>query len=131
MVPSLRPASGLERRMTNENPYNINRGQYLACPSCGGDVICYSESNDRLVCDYCGCSMRSDRWNTRVYPPEVQAAIDRDVPKRPIIRPMGWIDFNADHCPSCDTKLHEYTDKNVTFCYSCGQRLDWSEECQK
>ena len=56
----------------------------------------------------------------------VQAAIDRDFPKRPIIRPMGWIDFNADHCPNCDTQLHEYTDKDVTFCYSCGQRLDWN-----
>lgn len=67
-------------------------------------------------------------WNTRVYPPEVQAAIERDTPKEPVSRPMGWIDFNADHCPNCDTQLHEYTDKDVTFCYSCGQRMRWSEE---
>ena len=52
--------------MTDENPYNVNKGQYLACPSCGSDVICYSESNDRLVCDSCGCAMREDRWTTRV-----------------------------------------------------------------
>ena len=78
-----------------------------------------SLENRRAIC--------AERWNARVYPPDVQAAIERDAPKKPVSRPMGWIDFNADHCPNCDTQLHEYTDKNVTFCYSCSQRLDWSE----
>lgn len=65
--------------MTDENPYNVNKGQYLACPSCGSDVICYSESNDRLVCDSCGCSMREDHWNTRVYPAEITEKADGDI----------------------------------------------------
>ena len=50
----------------DENPYNINTGQYLDCPVCGRNVICYSESNDKLICDSCGCSVREDRWNNRV-----------------------------------------------------------------
>ena len=35
-----------------------------------------SLENRRAIC--------AERWNTRVYPPEVQAAIERDTPKKPI-----------------------------------------------
>ena len=117
--------------------------ELLPCPFCGGVDFWVKQASEsgqgsdygQVVCHGClaTCSLALlDKpamlaWNTRVYPAEIQAAIDRDTPKKPVSRPMGWIDFNADHCPNCDTQLHEYTDKNVTFCYSCGQRLDWSE----
>lgn len=105
--------------MTDENPYNINKGQYLACPSCGSDVICYSESNDRLVCDSCGCSMSEERWNNRVYPAEVLEAIEKQKPKKP---DDSWNGRSG----VCDCGYESLRGKR--FCANCGQRLDWSEE---
>lgn len=61
----------------------------------------------------------AERWNTRVYPPEVQALIDRDTPKKP---DDGWNGRSG----VCDCGYESLRGKR--FCANCGQRLDWSEE---
>lgn len=60
-------------------------------------------------------------WNSRVYPPEVQKAIERDKPKAPIIRASRY--QQNYYCPNCDN------DVSITYdhCSACGQRLGWRE----
>ena len=67
----------------------------------------------------------ASEWNTRVYPEEVQAAIERDTTKRP--------DFIGDafgvlvgKCPRCNYEVDHVCNKEI--CENCGQRLDWGEE---
>ena len=55
------------------------------------------------------------------YPPEVQAAIDRNTPKKPVLERGKYSQKHV--CPNCDVFV--YREK---FCKGCGQRLDWSEE---
>lgn len=66
-------------------------------------------------------------WNTRVYPEEVQEAIERDKPRNPV-RPKGYSNIE---CPTCGAHLKQYyepEEANVPFCYHCGQRLDWGRD---
>ena len=60
-------------------------------------------------------------WNTRVYPPEVQAAINRDKPIKAIKEKQGggWVWL----CGNCKGYLTSETPES--FCIECGQRLDW------
>lgn len=95
-------------------------------------------------------------WNpkdTRFYPPEVQAAIERDAPKKlifPTVKKKSEEKEDMPRCPACEKLLgkvagrtrHTYPCKGgartiecnlyewdvQTFCPECGQRLDWSEE---
>ena len=111
------------------------------CPFCGGkaelleDVLdahvycteCYARTTDteKFVKDW----KREVRgtWNTRVYPPEVQKAIERDKPRNPV-RPKGYSNIE---CPTCGAHLKQYyepEEANVPFCYHCGQRLDWGRD---
>ena len=114
--------------------------ELLPCPFCGSDVgITIDPASDgsviaQISCTHCECSFTSgdcdiynaegyisEQWNTRVYQPEVQAAIKRDTPKKPntmrskySVKPV---------CPHCDALVYR-----TKFCQACGQRLDWSEE---
>ena len=63
-------------------------------------------------------------WNpkdTRFYPPEVQAAIERDTPKKPINFVTKY-SINKT-CPHCSAIV-----LRTAVCHSCGQRLDWSDK---
>ena len=111
------------------------RKKLKPCPFCGGKAeLVHHECkiNDiRIQCTQCniktgwwmGESVELiERWNNRVYPPEVQAAIERDKPKEPTIKASK---FGQNYfCPNCEN------DVSITYdrCSACGQRLDWREE---
>lgn len=60
-------------------------------------------------------------WNTRVYPKDVQEAIEKNKPKAPIIILRGY--QQNYYCPTCDNDVSETYD----CCSACGQRLGWRE----
>ena len=146
--------------------------ELLLCPLCGGvagkttDPIGYGEAVCIIACTQCDCCVNVSgpdfnvveseaikRWNTRVYPPEVQAAIERDTPKKPIfptIKEQSEDREDMPRCPDCINNMGKVIGRarqsqsfpggiktveynlygwNVQpFCPECGQRLDWSEE---
>lgn len=68
-------------------------------------------------------------WNpkdTRFYPPEVQAAIERDTPKKPKRGDPFLCEGDEFICPSCDGHVRRSLLKGNCCCH-CGQRLDWKE----
>lgn len=92
-------------------------------------------------------------WDEDEYPPDVQAAIERDAPKKlifPTVKKKSEEKEDMPRCPACEKLLgkvagrtrHTYPCKDgartiecnlyewdvQTFCPECGQRLDWSEE---
>lgn len=116
------------------------KNELLPCPCCGGEptLSIYPKDQPReasITCCYISLivSINSARdfvkackeeWNTRVYPEEVQAAIERDTTKRP--------DFIGDafgvlvgKCPRCNYEVDHVCNKEI--CENCGQRLDWRE----
>ena len=74
-----------------------------------------SLENRRAIC--------AERWNTRVYPPEVKTAIDLYTPKKPLNQFKRY-GKQRGYCPSCDRILD---DQFSDIACRCGQRLDWSE----
>lgn len=101
--------------------------ELLPCPFCGKDdelrITHIYEGEDYIGCDRCKYDgVHIMVWNTRVYPPEVQKAIEKQKPKAPIIRASRY--QQNYYCPNCDN------DVSITFdhCSACGQRLGWSEE---
>lgn len=106
----------------------------LPCPFCGDFAGYYVSGPKGYV--YCtGCGVSTDGsythrepdwaeeetrlWNTRVYPEEVQEAIEKQTPKKP------KKDIVHYRCPNCDAMLNTYETCNC--CNHCGQKLDWSE----
>ena len=106
--------------------------ELLPCPFCGGSDVEIQNSfagSKKPVCTDCGASLHPSRsneaaineWNTRVYPPEVQAAIERDKAEMP-----AWdTEMDEPLCPACH---HKFKFRRDAFCQGCGQRMDWSEE---
>ena len=65
-------------------------------------------------------------WDEDEYPPEVQAAIERDIPVQPKLITATREDFDDTfECPSCAKRFSSFDE--FDFCPWCGQRLDWSE----
>ena len=142
--------------------------ELLLCPFCGGEAEYRDDGQiGRVQCQQ--CLMQTDgsyswrdkdwkeaeanAWNARVYPPEVQAAIERDTPKKPIfptIKEQSEDREDMPRCPDCVNNMDKVIGRarqshsshgvirtveynlygwNVQpFCPECGQRLDWSEE---
>ena len=114
--------------------------ELLPCPSCGSTEI--RELRDDYMSShkiYCECGMSAEFasdckdpreeatkiWNTRVYPAEVQAAIERDTPKKPTNQFFKYR-HRRGYCPGCKREIRSFYEYKV--CRDCGQRLDWSEE---
>lgn len=114
----------------------MNNKELLPCPFCGGKAGYYVSGLKGHV--YCtGCGVTTDGsytnrepdwakeetrlWNQRVYPPEVQNAIEKQKPKK------LKKDTNTPHyrCPNCDAMLNTY--ETCECCNHCGQKLDWGE----
>lgn len=102
--------------------------ELLPCPFCGGKPISYEYMGGHIIiCRSCGINLTCSRgenfvkkWNTRHYPAEVQQAVERMKP----IKPM-YLYEGTGKCPVCRDLVNTTEDKN--FCWNCGQALDWSE----
>ncbi len=107
--------------------------ELLPCPFCGGEANMNRPiervPNIQVACLNCRAGFyrtltndteMTELWNTRVYQPEVQTAIERDTPLKTINKDQ----FGVSECPKCKADAQEYQ----SFCFRCGQRLDWSEE---
>lgn len=106
--------------------------ELLPCPCCGGKAemdIEYigHDAFPMIQCQFCRLKLvwyskeegvLIEKWNTRVYPAEVQAAIERDTPKKP---DDAWNGRSG----VCDCGYESLRGKR--FCANCGQRLDWSD----
>lgn len=101
--------------------------ELLPCPCCGGKaemdieyighlkLVWYSKEEGVLI----------EKWNTRVYPAEVQAAIERDIPVQPKLITATREDFDDTfECLSCAKRFSSFDE--FDFCPWCGQRLDWN-----
>ena len=114
--------------------------ELVPCPCCGEagatDVSDSYRPYEYTGCAYCGIYVDSrcvaddeerstqEIWNTRVYPPEVQAAIERAAPKKPAGQRRIIGELLLGYCPTCGAPANE----DLQCCQECGQRLDWSEE---
>ena len=104
--------------------------ELIYCPFCGGETEIVESNEFRAdgIIEYPHCTMcgahqtcvKDDsisEWNSRVYPPEIKAAIERDTPQKPIQDILSW------RCPKCKSGLETMQYHKV--CPDCGQRLDW------
>ena len=87
-------------------------GKATVVCECGMSAIAYSDDDP--------AKKVAEIWNTRVYPHEVQSAIERGTPKKPNTDILSW------RCPNCADGL--FSMETPAVCPSCGQRLDWSGE---
>lgn len=58
------------------------------------------------------------KWNARHYPPEVEKAVERMKPKKPLVD-----SFLRKRCPNCSDIINKTEDRYQ--CWYCGQALDW------
>ena len=62
-----------------------------------------------------------------------EEAIEKQIPKKPIVDPAHLVDFQNYHCPKCKNKIIARIDgkwiagKLQKYCDNCGQALDWSD----
>lgn len=108
--------------------------ELLPCPFCGGEAKYRDDGMNGYVLCW-ECLARTDsvyswrdenwteevarEWNTRVYPKEVQEAIEKQKPKKP------QKDIVHYRCPNCDAMLNTY--ETCECCNHCGQKLDRSD----
>ena len=60
-------------------------------------------------------------------------ALEKQIPKKPIVDPAHLVDFQNYHCPKCKNKIIARIDgkwiagKLQKYCDNCGQALDWGD----
>lgn len=88
------------------------------CPFCGEKPVCMTLFQVR--CEHCDINLTVNDWNHRMYPKEVEKAIDRMKPHKVII-----YDDIRDYggCATCGNIVNT----DYVFCPECGQALDWNE----
>lgn len=121
-----------------------------SCPVCGGKphfnecstlegnfcmVVCSDNYHSVLVSVTAETKEKAKelaikKWNIRVYPPEVQKAVEMMRPKKVLNRDLRLAGhehryFLEGKCPTCGDRIRD--DRNKKLC-DCGQRIDWSEE---
>lgn len=106
------------------------------CPFCGGKAslteVSFCLELMQFECADCGTRffMKDDIWNHRVYPPEVQQAIERMKQKKVVCRHFNkYYGNEIGDCPNCLCTIEDESELNEhPHCKYCGQALDWSEE---
>lgn len=104
------------------------------CPFCGGEAKRgeHWKAGKYIMCSKCNTAITdvivktdlTTAWNTRVYPKDVQAAIERSNPKTAIKK--GSEEVYQGYCPDCHMPINS---KDQEFnCNNCGQRLDWDKK---
>lgn len=64
---------------------------------------------------------------------EILKALEKQIPKKPIVDPANLCDFQNFHCPKCKQKIIARLDgewiagKLQNYCDKCGQALDWGD----
>lgn len=113
------------------------------CPFCGGKAslteVSFCLELMQFECADCGTRffMKDDIWNHRVYPPEVQQAIERMKPV--VIKPKLLDEYHPDgsvYLIKCENCKQEYKligfefSSEIQHCRKCGQAqlLDWDED---
>lgn len=113
------------------------------CPFCGGKAslseVSFCLELMQFICADCGTRffMKDDIWNRRVYPPEVQQAIERMKPV--VIKPKLLDEYHPDgsvYLIKCENCKQEYKligfefSSEIQHCRKCGQAqlLDWDED---
>lgn len=114
----------------------MSETELLPCPFCG-DKAGYHVSGLKGYAYCTGCGVTTDGsythrepdwaeeetrlWNTRVYPPEVQEAIEKQTPKEPT--DVIYINERLiGVCSACGATVNT----GNRFCRICGQKQDWS-----
>ncbi|WP_462370132.1 hypothetical protein [Oxalobacter formigenes] len=70
----------------------------------------------------------TETFREKFITPEVQAAIERDIPVQPKLITATREDFDDTfECPSCAKRFSSFDE--FDFCPWCGQRLDWGKSC--
>jgi hypothetical protein len=79
-----------------------------------------------------GCHILRDRQLKEVCITSINA-LEKQIPKKPIVDPANLCDFQNFHCPKCNQKIIARLDgewiagKLQNYCDKCGQALDWSD----
>lgn len=86
-------------------------------------------------------SFLNDRYGDEIYITDIRAidiaikALEKQLPKKPNIFGDGCDDdgkiiYDMWQCPCC-AEDYELDYDDYIYCPKCGQKLDWSEECNK
>lgn len=109
--------------------------ELLPCPFCGGKAVMVRAiprvPNIEVFCKKCKGGFQKSLtneheiaklWNTRVYPKEVQEALEKQKPKKPagVLRKDGFL---LGPCRSCGAVVNT----GNKFCRICGQKLNWND----
>lgn len=60
-------------------------------------------------------------------------ALEKQIPKKPIVDSANLVDLQDFHCPKCNQKIIARIDgewiagKQQNYCDKCGQAIDWSD----
>lgn len=107
------------------------------CPFCGNTPFLRSYRQaltQTAYCDICDVELPITRWNRRVYPPEVQQALDKQKPELAIItKELGYNpdgDIYDVGCPDCGKVLRYVnfvrgaTTDCIRHCMDCGKKMN-------
>lgn len=103
----------------------MDKQELKPCPFCGNEP--FKPTMFHVRCKHCDFGLAVQYWNRRVYPPEVQQAVERMKPKKVIER---WSQNNIEYgdCPNCICPVENKEWNEHPYCERCGQALDWSGE---
>lgn len=61
------------------------------------------------------------------YDMEIKKALEKQIPKKPIIKTNLMTKHVSAHCSICDTDITYYLSEE-NYCHNCGQAIKWESE---